>query len=695
MSWATCEFKTSTQIPKDMRENIRAGHPVLPDGDGTDKPGVTFRALLIGSLMALFIGLVLPYTNMIIKGSLLAHNLNTPAAIFVFFVFVGIVNVVLGIIGRQYALSPPELAVVYIMAMLATAIPTIGFSEYLLPIVAGIYYYASPENKWEEIIHPYVPKWIAPQDPEAIRYFYEGLPEGLSVPWDVWIEPILYWCLFILASYWVSICLMVMVRRQWIEHEKLLYPLVQVPLAMIQDEERGAGSNNEKRSWVKPFFKNPVMWIGFSIPFLLGSYSALYNYFPFIPGMSQFSDQGILTGQFTFFRNTTVLIVMFNLGLVGFAYLLSRDVALGLWLFFLVSNIERGVFNMLGIQSAEKLSRFANSSGPYLAHQAMGAMIVLVLSGLWMGRSHLKGVFSKAFKGGEEIDDRDEILSYRTAVWGLLVGLLIISAWLWKSGLPPWVVPVFLFAVFVVFMALTRAVVEGGVAVIRTPLTPADFVVSGLGTSVLGASGIVALGFTYVWAANIRIFFMPCFANALKIAELLKGDRRMLIWGVALAMVIALVSSIWSVMTLSYTYGGVNLHGFWFIGVPRNAANYMAVILSNPTSAQIGGWLFTGLGALVMGLLAYIRARFVWWPVHPLGFATSTFFIMNYVWFSVFIAWAIKSVVLKYGGPGLYNSTKPFFLGLIMGQIFVAGMWLVIDYFTGMVGNQPIGGSFV
>ena len=214
-----------------------------------EKPGVTFRSLLIGSLMALFIGIVLPYTNMIIKGSLLAHNLNTPAALFVFFIFVGIVNVVLGFIRRRQALSPPELAVVYIMAMLATAIPTIGFSEYLLPIVAGIYYYASPENKWEEIIHPHVPKWIAPQDPEAIRYFYEGLPQGLSVPWNVWIEPILYWCLFIVASYWVSICLMVIVRRQWIEHEKLLYPLVQVPLEMMRDEEQGGGSNGEKHSW--------------------------------------------------------------------------------------------------------------------------------------------------------------------------------------------------------------------------------------------------------------------------------------------------------------------------------------------------------------------------------------------------------------------------------------------------------------
>lgn len=60
-----------------------------------------------------------------------------------------------------------------------------------------------------------------------------------------------------------------------------------------------------------------------------------------------------------------------------------------------------------------------------------------------------------------------------------------------------------------------------------------------------------------------------------------------------------------------------------------------------------------------------------------------------------FVAWAIKSVVLKYGGPALCNSTRPFFLGLTMGQSFISGMWLVIDYFTGMVGNQPIGGLFV
>ena len=87
------------------------------------------------------------------------------------------------------------------------------------------------------------------------------------------------------------------------------------------------------------------------------------------------------------------------------------------------------------------------------------------------------------------------------------------------------------------------------------------------------------------------------------------------------------------------------------------------------------------------------RYRFVWWPVHPLGFATGTFYIMNWVWFSVFLAWLFKTIILKYGGASLYRKARPFFLGLIMGQFSVAGLWIVIDFFTGMIGNQPIGAS--
>lgn len=60
---------------------------------------------------------------------------------------------------------------------------------------------------------------------------------------------------------------------------------------------------------------------------------------------------------------------------------------------------------------------------------------------------------------------------------------------------------------------------------------------------------------------------------------------------------------------------------------------------------------------------------------------------MDALWFSIFLAWLIKLAVLKYGGPWLFRATRPFFIGLIVGQFVAAGAWLAIDYFTGMTDN--------
>ena len=35
----------------------------------------------------------------------------------------------------------------------------------------------------------------------------------------------------------------------------------------------------------------------------------------------------------------------------------------------------------------------------------------------------------------------------------------------------------------------------------------------------------------------------------------------------------------------------------------------------------------------------------------------------------------------------LYLRTRPFFLGIILGFVVPGGIYLIIDHFTGMVGN--------
>ena len=86
-------------------------------------------------------------------------------------------------------------------------------------------------------------------------------------------------------------------------------------------------------------------------------------------------------------------------------------------------------------------------------------------------------------------------------------------------------------------------------------------------------------------------------------------------------------------------------------------------------------------------LLMLARHFWLWWPVHPIGFPIATTWVAGQIWYSVFLVWVFKSLILKLGGPHAYRRIQPFFLGLVLGNIVAGGMWFVIDGYTGMQGN--------
>lgn len=636
--------------------------------------GVTGRSLLAGSLMAACVAVGAPYGNMVLRGSYMALDFSTAGAIFLFFVFVLFIQTALGLVHPGLALRREELVVVYFMAIVGCAIPTMGLTEYLLPIISGGVYYATPENEWAQVIHPYVRDWLVPQNVQAVKYFYEGAPRGYGVPWAAWVRPLAAWIPLILALYFSMICIMVILRRQWIVRERLTFPLVQVPSAMIEDKSRS--------SVLQPFFRSWLMWIGFLIPFAIGSLRALHNYYNFIPTVN-------LQMNIPLFRNTTVWQIALSFPMVGFSYFVNLDIAFAIWFFNLVARVQEGIFSIVGVTSSEKL--YYAGGFPVLAHQGMGAMLVLAGFGLWTARRHICDVIRKAVRSSSDIDDTDEMLSYRVAAFGLVLSVVFVAGWLWMAGMEWWVLPLYLTAMYLLFIALTRVVAEGGIAAARAPLIASDFVTSAVGNTAMNPTSVVALGFTYVWAADIRTFVMASCANGLKLAEeQLQKRKRALIWAVVLAILVSMVVSIITVLYLSYTYGGINLNG-WFFGPTGGAVypfNYITGELNNPDGPDLLGWLSTVSGAGIMVLLMLARHNILWWPLHPLGFAVSTISMTNYISFSVFLAWLIKSIILKYGGPSLFQRARPFFLGLILGQFAVAGMWLIIDYFTGMTDNN-------
>ena len=87
-----------------------------------------------------------------------------------------------------------------------------------------------------------------------------------------------------------------------------------------------------------------------------------------------------------------------------------------------------------------------------------------------MARDHIKDVFGKAWNPDLPIDDSRELMSYRGAVLGLLLGTAYMLVWLNKAGMEWWVAASFLFFVLVAYLGITRLVVQAGIYYLTTPV---------------------------------------------------------------------------------------------------------------------------------------------------------------------------------------------------------------------------------
>jgi hypothetical protein len=632
----------------------------------------TWRAHAIGLALSAFIGFATIYNLMVIHGSYTAIDFSAAAAAFLLFLCALPVNGVAARLSPRLALTAAELRLVYVMMLVACAIPTMGLTAQLMPIITSAHYFATPENSWAETVQPHLPRWLVPQGAKAIRDFYEGSPGGSgAVPWGAWMRPLLMWSVFLAALYATSIAVMVIVRRQWMDHERLVYPLAQLPIEMSQRTPGRA---------VGPFFTNTAMWAGFVVAALNGALTGLHHYFPTVPSLRpELVSIPIL-------RNTEWLRFRLSLPMLGFFFLVHLDVAFSVWFFNLFSLAVRGVLRIYSVHVVENLGIYGARS-PIFAHLGMGAMVVLVLAGLWTGRHHLRGVFLRALRRDAGVDDATEAMSYRAAAVVLCVSISVMVVWLRATGIPLWVTVLFLLAALILFYGLTRVVAESGMAEAVASTTGSSFVVSGFGAGALGPPGLAALSLTYVWSADIRTFAMASVANGLKIVDGPTGRRRRILWSMVGAIVACFVASAVTMLYLSYRYGGINGNSWFFGGGARAPYDYAVSKILNPEGPNVAGWIFKGIGAGAMGLLMLLRTRFLWFPFHPIGFAIGPIWIMDHIWVTVFLAWALKLSILRWGGVRLYGAARPFFLGLILGQFTCNGSWLIVDAITGAKGN--------
>src|SRR3989339_584819 len=390
------------------------------------------KTILTGTFFSVLLTVMAQYSVNVVNDSYMAIDHMPAGGIFIFFLLALLINPLLRLLTREkVSFSSVELLVVYTMILVTASVAEMDLGCQLLPILAAPSYYATPENHWAELILPHIKPWLAPKDINITRPFFEGLPKGGTIPWGAWALPLFSWGIFLLVLYFVTICAVSILRKEWVERERLSFPLAQLPVAMVQTN----------RGRIPNLFKNKLFWLGFVIPCVLSSLTALHRYFPMVPAVN-------LAKSVPVFRQTSSLIFRLSFPILGFSYLINLDVAFSLWFFNLIFFLLKGCFNITGVSSPENTGIYGAGGNPILANIGTGAFIAFVLFSLFLERRHLKEVLWKATGRGREIDDSGEVVSYKTAFWGLVFGLLFLLGWLMAAGMSLWVALLFLAGAF-------------------------------------------------------------------------------------------------------------------------------------------------------------------------------------------------------------------------------------------------------
>ncbi len=553
-------------------------------------------------------------------------------------------------------LEPRELLIIFSMLITTSAIPTLFLV--LLPYLAGLALYSTDENQLGILVAPLLSEGLAIRDPAAAKGFFEGLGPGSRVPYGAWVGPLGAWGVLLGAFYFTLMALMVILRKRWMEQERLSFPMAQLPLSLIEGE---AGE--------RPLLRKGVFWFGFAIPALIGLNGILHSFLPSLPSIN-------LSTSVLIFRNSISLGFYTNFLVLGVSYLVSLEILGSILLFTLISNLQMFLIVTTGSAILDNLPRPPHAYPANLHQQAIGATLVMVGFGLYEARGHLRGVFRKAFGSAPEVDDRDEMLSYRTAVLGLIVCIAFICWWLWMTGISWWVVPVFVVLMLATFLGVTRILAEAGV-VLWAPVSPIQMLLHSVGTQTLGGSTLAGFLQAQSWAFPTRTHVMASGSTAVKLTYRRGQRSRPLFYVFFLAFLVAVVTAVATMLHYSYGLGAYGLYGPSSTGsyfMVKKHLHYYGSIIRDPSGGEPIRLLWAGAGAAVMGLLILARGRFFWWPVSPVGYIIGNLPQVWPWWWSVFLAWLIKRNVLKYGGPSLHGKARPFFLGLIMGEAVIASV---------------------
>lgn len=642
--------------------------PGAPDRGDTC---LTVRGVAIALVLCVLIGLAGPYWCFLLGSSRMFVDYHAGGQVFTLVVLLALFNAALACVWRRFRLLGRELRLITAMTLCSGAVCTAGLVAYLIPGMTGAFYYATAANKMEKTLWPLLNRRLFPLDGDggivAIEKFWSGIPKAEPIPWGPWVGPLILWGIFLIALFACMMALMALMRKQWMDHEHLSFPIAQVPAELCRAAEQPGSASSILRS--RPF------WIGVGIAFLLASSGGLNHHFG---GFPNFRIRHDIVGVWAMPLRINV-----DLVILGLVFLIPNRITFSIWSLSLLSWGTRVFIRTYSFQLRDWMP-YGVVGHPELQHVAMGSMIALTAGSLWLGRHHL-GRALRCALGREPGYDRGEPCTYRTAFVTIAACLAVVMIGFRYAGLDFRYAGVLVLVTLIIHYSIARVTAQCGLPTFNTPAVPSTYVVAIVGSRALGPQQTAVMGMHLAWHGDLRGSAFSASGHGMY----LTGRRsRGTFWAMlgALALTYAVASAF--TVYLGYRHGASNMPS-WFIQNPtRITWQWANGMVAEPRGPSQAGIILTAVGAVVMAGLMLAQRTFFWWPIHPVGFLTSGSYIVTAFWFTIFLAWLTKLLVVRFGGHKTYAGARKFFIGIVLGYFIAGGLWAVLDTLLGTTGNQ-------
>ena len=513
------------------------------------------------------------------------------------------------------------------------------------------------------------------------------------MPWHAWLQPAIAWGIFLIGLFGSIISTMIILRRQWVENERLQFPLTTVYLSLIETPAAGKALN--------PLFRSGLFWIAFSLIASIHLFNGLATYFPrfFPPIPLSFDISNILTEEPWRYCDWEFKYQHISFIVVGLTMFMQTRTAFSLWFIYVLVQVAQMIAGMRQSQISE----------PMTFDQLFGAVVVFGGMLLYVARHHLLAVLRQMVGPGRCDDPRGRYLPYRLVGWGFMFCQFLLVAWLVAAGATVIGAVIIDGMLMLLFVILARIVADTGMIhpVLPVPIShPFDIAATAFPSLPHTGAGshFFARLFSGMLTHDMRQSLPPFAQHALVVADH-GAYSRSTNWRKAVSFIGVLVLSL---VVAYFVSGAATLYTHYSYAATLDRSNrspldawvgssMVQYIVMDPavqyTTTGIQAvphnrLLHIGIGAAITAALGSLRLSFAGWPLHPVGFLLCYTYGLQVTWFSIFLGWLAKTIIVYFGGARLFSRAQPFFLGVIYGEVITTAFWLVTNLSLYLMGIE-------